>query len=124
MANGISHRILLVDSQPHQHRELVLKAGNFTVTTVRTLHEARNAYQRGRYSLILIATDALDADPVDFCEEIKETDSSQTVALLSGPHVYLPSDSCPDDVIHNTDGPRHLIQRVHSLINEEPQFAD
>ena len=124
MANGSSHRILLVDSQPHQHRELVLKAGNFHVTSVPTLRDARTTFKPGHYSLILIATDALDADPVEFCEEIKEVDSTQTVALLSGPHVYLPSDSCPDDVIHNVDGPRHLIRRVHSLINEEAQFAD
>lgn len=124
MANGSSRQILLVDSQPHQYRELVLKAGNFIVTSVPTLRDARSVFRPGHYSLILIATDALDADPVEFCEEIKKVDASQTVALLSGPHVYFPNDSCPDDVIHNTDGPRHLIRRVHSLISPESQFAD
>lgn len=124
MVNGTPHRILLIDSQPHQHREAVLKSGNFVVTAVPSLHDARAVYRPSHYSLVLIATDSLDADPVAFCEELKQQDPSQSVALLSGPHVYLPNDSCPDDVIHNIDGPRHLLKRVNSLIDREPQFAD
>jgi DNA-binding response OmpR family regulator len=124
MANGTAHRILLVDSQPHQHRESVLKAGNFLVTAVPTLRHAWEVYAPRHYDLVLIVVESLDGDAVRFCEELKQVDSSQTVALLSGPHVYLPSDSCPDDVIHNTDGPRHLIARVSSLIEPEPHYAD
>jgi hypothetical protein len=118
------HRILLVDSQPYQHREKVLKAGNFLVTSVPNLAAARTAYIPQHYDLILIVTDSLDGDPVNFCEEVKQQDASQTVALLSGPHVYFPHGSCPDDVIENTDGPRHLIRRVTQLIEPEPHFAD
>jgi DNA-binding response OmpR family regulator len=124
MVNGAAHRILLIDSQPHQHREAVLKAGNFQVTAVRTLRDARALYRPSHYNLVLIATDSLSGDPVAFCEELKQQDPSQSVALLSGPHFYLPNDSCPDDVIHNLDGPHHLLQRVNSLIDPEPQFAD
>jgi DNA-binding response OmpR family regulator len=126
MSQGGPHRILLVDSQPYQHRELVLKAGNFLVTSVPSLAAARATFIPHHFSLVLIVTDALDGDPLQFCEHLKQLDSSQTVALLSGPHVYLPNDSCPDDVIEKTDGPRHLLKRVNALIKSEPepQFAD
>ena len=124
MADGASHHILLIDSQPHQHREAVLKAGNFLVTAVPSLRAARAIYRPNHYNLVLIATDSLDGDPVEFCEELKQQDPSQSVALLSGPHVYLPDNSCPDDVIHNIDGPHHLLKRVNSLISSEPHFAD
>jgi len=119
-----THRILLVDNQPYQHRASVLKAGNFVVTTVPTLRDALNAFQPQHYRLVLIVTEQLDGDPVEFCEQLKESDPTQTVALLTGPHVYFPHDSCPDEVIHNTDGPRHLLKRVSDLIEPEPQFAD
>ena len=124
MANRSAHRILLVDSQPHQHRESVLKAGNFLVTAVPTLQDAWNVFTSNHYDLVLIVVESLAGDAVEFCEELKKIDAQQTVALLSGPHVYLPNDSCPDDVIHNTDGPRHLIKRVHSLIEPQAHFAD
>jgi DNA-binding response OmpR family regulator len=126
MAEVDLHRILLIDSQPYQHRELVLKAGNFLVTTVPSLTAARATFIPQHFSLVLIVTDGLDGDPVQFCEHLKQLDSTQTVALLSGPHVYLPQDSCPDDVIHKIDGPRHLLKRVNALIKSEPQaqFAD
>jgi DNA-binding response OmpR family regulator len=124
MATATSRHILLVDSQPHQHRELVLKAGNFLVTTVPTLRDAWEVFTPQHYDLVLIVVESLLGDAVQFCEELKQIDANQTVALLSGPHVYLPNDSCPDDIIHKTDGPRHLIQRVNSLIEPQAQFAD
>ena len=124
MVQGGPHRILLVDSQPYQYREQVLKAGNFLVTRVPSLAAARASYQPQHFDLVLVVTDSLDGDPVNFCEELKQQDGSQVVALLSGPHVYFPHDSCPDDIIENTDGPRHLIKRVTALIEPEPHFAD
>jgi DNA-binding response OmpR family regulator len=118
------YRILLVDSQPYQHREGVLKAGNFEVSRVMTLADARAELAPGRFDLVLVVTESLDSDPLHFCESVKATDPTQLVALLTGPHVYIPQDSCPDDVIETSSGPRALIQRVARLIEPEPYFAD
>jgi DNA-binding response OmpR family regulator len=120
----MAHRILLVDRHPYQHREGVLKTGKFEVTSVGSLRAAREELASGRFSLVLVATDSLDGDPVEFCESVKATDPSQLVALLTGPHVYFPHDSCPDDVIETSTGPRTLLQRVNELIEPEPHFAD
>jgi len=111
-------KILLVDDEPtiRQLRLHILERQGHAVETAATLDEARAAWQPGKYSLIVVDLRRQVKEAMEFCEAIKQKHPDQLVAFLTGPMVYVPRNSCPDDVIPKEDGPEEFVQRVQELL--------
>jgi DNA-binding response OmpR family regulator len=116
--NGPVKKILLVDdeSRIRDLRALILRGQGHVVQTAATLEEARAAWLPGKYSLIIVDLRRQPKEAMDFCEEIKQESPDQLVAFLTAPMIYVPSNSCPDDVIRQEEGPEEFVQRIQSLL--------
>jgi hypothetical protein len=53
---------------------------------------------------------------LEFCEELKNLSPEQRYALLVGANMYVPRNSCPDEVIIREDGPGHLVNSIKNLL--------
>lgn len=111
----INKRILLVSKESLLHDRILEDAG-YSVTRVKSILEARAAWQPGQYALVLIsATDTTQA-AVEFCDELKSIFPPQCVALLTGWYTFLPKGSCPDESIPRDAGPATFVTRVAELV--------
>ena len=108
-------RILLVSKESLLHDRILENAG-YSVTWVKSIMEARQAWQTGQYALVLISATATTQEASEFCDELKSIYPPQCVALLTGWYTFVPRDSCPDDAIPRGEGPAAFITRVAELV--------
>lgn len=82
-------RILLVSKEDLLHDRILEQAG-YGVTRVKTITEARQEWQPGRFALVLISATETTQDANEFCEELKSIYPPQCVALLTGWYTFVP----------------------------------
>ncbi len=99
---------------------MILVSHGFDTASARTIEEARHLWRPNTYALVLVNVQP-DADAaLEFCEELKERAPHQLVAMMSAHHVYVPPNTCPDDVIDPGEGPRRFVTQIKQLLEPEP----
>jgi DNA-binding response OmpR family regulator len=112
--------ILLVDGDETLQglRTLMLRLRGYRVERVATLQDARRRIAEQHFGLVLVDVAKFPDAGLPFCEEIKGTRPGIKVAFLANHTLYLPADSCPDDVIARQDGPEQFLSRVDELVSD------
>jgi hypothetical protein len=98
---------------------MILVSHGFDAVCVPSMEEGRRVWNPDTYALVLVNVQP-DADAaLEFCEELKERDPQQLVAMMSAHHVYVPPSTCPDDVIDPGEGPRRFVAQIKQLLEPE-----
>jgi hypothetical protein len=98
---------------------MILVSHGFDAACVRSIDEARRVWHPDTYALVMVNVQP-DADSaLEFCDELKQHDPQQLVALLSTHHIYVPPSPCPDDIIDPGEGPRRFVSQVKQLLEPE-----
>jgi len=108
--------VLLVE-QPSLDRERhaqTLARNRYTVTTTDTIAEARERWSPDRFGLVVISLDGFGQDAGQFCDDIKNGDSGQLIALIFHPDQQLPVTDCPT-LIFTTEPDEYFLARVETL---------
>jgi DNA-binding NtrC family response regulator len=113
---GIS--ILLVDGDETLQglRTLMLRLRGYRVERVATLDDARRSTAAQPFGLVLIDVQRFPGLGLEFCEEMKAAHPGIKVAFLANHTLYLPPQSCPDEVIARQDGPEQFLTQVDELV--------
>jgi DNA-binding NtrC family response regulator len=109
--------ILLVDGDETLQglRTLMLRLRGYRVEHVGSLEAGREAADRGEFQLVIVDVQQFHAKSLDFCEELKAAHPGLKVAFLANHTLYLPPQSCPDEVISRQDGPEQFLAQVDAL---------
>jgi two-component system OmpR family response regulator len=111
-------KILLLDDDPmlQKLRSTILQRNGFYVDTAAAIAEARALWRPNIYDLVLVDVKSDVRSALDFCEEIKSESREQLFVVLSQPPLYIPPESCADEVISKEEGPHHFVTRVRELL--------
>ncbi len=108
--------VLLVES-PSSARERHLKTlerNGYQVTTADTIDNGRSHWSPSRYGLVIVSVNGFGKAAAEFCDELKETDSEQVIALIFSPDQDLPATSCAT-IIFTTEPDEYFLARVETL---------
>jgi DNA-binding NtrC family response regulator len=110
--------ILLVDGDETLQglRTLMLRLRGYHVEHVGSLDAGREAAAQKQFHLVLVDVQQFHSKSLDFCEELKAAHPGLKVAFLANHTLYLPPESCPDEVIARQDGPEQFLARVDELV--------
>ena len=110
--------ILLVDGDETLQglRTLMLRLRGYRVERVASLDAARQRTAEQGFGLVLIDIQKFPDLHLDFCEELKANQPGVKVAFLANHTLYLPPQSCPDEVIARQDGPEQFLSQVDRLV--------
>jgi len=110
--------ILLVDGDETLQglRTLMLRLRGYRVERAASLEAARERIAEQGFGLVLIDVQKFPEIHLDFCEELKAAQPGVKVAFLANHTLYLPPDSCPDEVISRQDGPEQFLTEVDKLV--------
>lgn len=117
----MSSRILLIDEDLElgKLRCMILASHGFDAVCIRSIEEARRTWHPQTYSLVLVNVQPDPDRALQLCDELKDRDPNQLVALMSAHHVYIPPSPCPDDVIDPGEGPRRFVSQIKQLLEPE-----
>ncbi len=107
--------ILLICNRPELHYDTLLGKAGFDVVNVSTLQEGLLEWRPFRFKLVLIVVENDLQEPLKFCEGLKKMDKKQSVAFVTGWHMYVPPLSCPDEVIQQEYNPAMFLKKVGEL---------
>ncbi|HET9696120.1 MAG TPA: hypothetical protein VFP40_04575 [Terriglobales bacterium] len=108
--------VLLVES-PSSARERHLKTlerNGYHVTTADDIELGHSHWSPKRYGLVIVSVNGFGKHAADFCDELKETDSEQVIALIFSPDQDLPATSCAT-IIFTTEPDEYFLARVETL---------
>ena len=108
--------VLLVESSsPARDRHSATLARNgYSVVTSESIDAARSTFSPRKFSLVVLSLNGFGHAAADFCNEIKETDSNQLIALIFHPDQQLPATNCPT-IIFTTEPDEYFLARVETL---------
>jgi DNA-binding response OmpR family regulator len=109
-------RLLLVCRDPllRKLRAEVLRSRGYTVFPATDYEDAKTRCKPGAYEAVLVSGEEGEQEALDFCETVKKLNPEQIVIVIARPHVYIPGDSCPDDVVN--DGPSQMLKSVEQAL--------
>ena len=112
-----SRRLLLVgrDSLLRKLRAEVLKTRGYAVFPATDYDDALTRCKPGAYDAVLISGEEGQQEALDFCEEVRKFNPDQIVIVIVRPNVYIPGDSCPDEVAQD-GSPNELLRTVQSAL--------
>ncbi|MGZ4788044.1 MAG: hypothetical protein ACXVZX_05960 [Terriglobales bacterium] len=108
--------VLLVE-QPSSARDRHLKTLNrkkYNVTIADTIEQARKQWKPEQYGLVVISLSGFGEAAGQFCDDIKDGDAGQVIALIFHPDQELPSTDCPT-LIFTTEPDEYFLARVETL---------
>jgi CheY-like chemotaxis protein len=110
--------ILLVDGDETLQglRTLMLRLRGYQVDRVASLDEAARGVAQKHYHLVLIDVQRHPDAGLELCEQLKATRPGLKVAFLADHTLYLPPQTCPDQLIARQDGPEHFLRQVDELL--------
>jgi len=110
--------ILLVDGDETLQglRTLMLRLRGYQVDRVSSLEEAARRNAEKHYHLVLIDVQQHPDPGLELCEQLKATSPGLKVAFLADHTLYLPPQTCPDQLIARQDGPEHFLRQVDELL--------
>jgi hypothetical protein len=112
-----TRRLLLVgrDSLLRKLRAEVLKSRGYTVFPATDPDDALTRCKPGAYDAVLVSGEEDEQEALDFCEQVRHLNPNQVVIIIVRPNVYIPGDSCPDEVAEN-GSPSELLRTVQSAL--------
>ncbi|HVZ15646.1 MAG TPA: hypothetical protein VG897_00900 [Terriglobales bacterium] len=108
--------VLLVE-QPSAARERHLKTllrNRYNVTLADSIEEARKQWTPEQFGLVVISLIGFGEAAGQFCDDIKDSDSGQVIALIFHPDQELPTTDCPT-LIFTTEPDEYFLARVETL---------
>lgn len=113
--NGL--RLLIVGRDPllRKLRAEILKLRGYAVFPATDYADALSRCKPGAYDAVLVSGEESEQEALDFCEEVRGLNPNQIVIVIARPHVYIPGDSCPDDVIENGH-PSELLASLEAAL--------
>ncbi|HSE49506.1 MAG TPA: response regulator [Terriglobales bacterium] len=110
--------ILLVDSDETLQglRSLMLRLRGYQVDRVSSLADAALRAAQERYDMVIIDVREHPDAGLELCERLKATSPGLKVAFLADHTLYLPPQTCPDQLIARQDGPEHFLRQVDELL--------
>lgn len=110
-------RILVVGRDPllRRLRAEVLKTRGYAVYPASNYDDALTRCKPGSYDAVLVSGEEDKDAALEFCEKVRQFNPQQVVLVIVRPHVYLPADACPDDVVEN-GRPVELIKTLESAL--------
>lgn len=96
-----------------RHAKTLARNG-YRVISADTLEEGRNHWAPEKYGLVVVSLNGLGHAAAALCDEIKEADTSQVIALIFSPDQELPITNCPT-LIFTTEPDEYFLARVETL---------
>jgi len=117
--NAERKKILIIDPDPRlaETRCMILQSHGYDASCVTTGEAILSSWRPRAYDLVLVDVQHSADLALNFCNELKERDSAQLVALMSDHHVWVPPHPCPDEVISRSEGPERFVQKVKRLFD-------
>jgi response regulator RpfG family c-di-GMP phosphodiesterase len=111
--------VLLVEgSSPARERHTkTLEKNGYQVISADDIESARALYEPRKFTLVVVSLNGFGNDAANFCNEIKDTDDRQVVALIFNPDQELPATDCPT-MIFTTEPDEYFLARVETLTAE------
>lgn len=109
-------RVLLVEPPTlarERHAKLLLRH-KYNVTIADDVHFARSQWAPARFGLVIVSLDGFGEVAGQFCDDIKDQDSEQVIALIFHPDQELPATDCPT-LIFTTEPDEYFLARVETL---------
>ena len=108
--------VLLVEppSKARERHTKTLSRHGYNVVPAGTPDEARNRWSPDHYGLVIVSLDGFAEDAGGFCDDIKDSDSQQLIALIFHPDQNLPATDCPT-LIFTTEPDEYFLARVETL---------
>ncbi len=108
--------VLLVEgeSAARDRHARTLARNGYEVTTSDSIEAGRESFSPKQYGLVVVSLTAFGQAAADFCNEIKEADSTQLIALIFHPDHPLPATDCPT-LIFTTEPDEYFLARVETL---------
>jgi len=110
--------ILLVDGDETSQglRALMLRLRGYRVERAASLEAARRLAAERTFHLVLIDVRQHPKGGLALCEQLKASQPGLKVAFLADHTLYLPPETCPDEVIARQDGPERFLAQVEELL--------
>ena len=108
--------VLLVEppSLARERHSKTLSRHGYIVVAADTPEEAHTRWSPDHYGLVIVSLDGFAEDAGDFCDQIKDSDSRQLIALIFHPDQDLPATDCPT-LIFTTEPDEYFLARVETL---------
>jgi len=123
MTNSVTPRpqrqikdVLLVEqASPARDRHLnTLRRSRYQVTIADTIEQGRKLWSPERYGLVVISLTGFGEAAGQFCDDMKDDDAGQVIALIFHPDQELPTTDCPT-LIFTTEPDEYFLARVETL---------
>jgi response regulator RpfG family c-di-GMP phosphodiesterase len=111
--------VLLVEG-PSTDRERHIKTlekNGYQVISADNVDGARALFEPKKYNLVVVSLNGFGQKAATFCNEIKESDERQVVAMIFNPDQELPATDCPT-IIFTTEPDEYFLARVETLTAE------
>ena len=108
--------VLLVE-QPgsaRERHEKTLLRNKYNVRIADSIEQARTLWSPEKYGLVVISLTGFGEAAGQLCDDIKDTDSAQVIALIFHPDQQLPTTDCPT-LIFTTEPDEYFLARVETL---------
>ncbi len=108
--------VLLVES-PSAARDRharTLERNGYNVVTADSVEDARSRFLPQRFGLLVLSLNGFGHKAAELCNEIKESDCNQVIAMIFHPDQELPATNCPT-LIFTTEPDEYFLARVETL---------
>ena len=107
--------LLIEPPSPARERHLkTLVRNRYQVTLADSIEQARQLWSPSYYGLIVISLEGFADGAGQFCDDVKEKDSDQVIAMIFHPDQELPTTDCPT-LIFTTEPDEYFLARVETL---------
>lgn len=108
--------VLLVEgsSAARDRHAATLKRNGYDVVMADSIEDGRSQFAPRKFGLVVVSLNGFGNAAADFCNEIKESDGNQLIALIFHPDQQLPATDCPT-IIFTTEPDEYFLARVETL---------
>jgi response regulator RpfG family c-di-GMP phosphodiesterase len=111
-----TRRVLLIEgpgASRDRHAKTLARNG-YDVLVADNIEAGRSQWSPKSYGLVVVSLNGFGQQAADFCDEIKERDSDQVIALIFSPDDELPVTTCAT-LIFTTEPDEYFLARVETL---------
>lgn len=108
--------VLLIESPSsarERHAKTLVRNG-YNVFTADTIEDARTQFAPQRFGLLVLSLNGFGEKGAQLCNEIKDVDGKQVIAMIFHPDQELPATDCPT-LIFTTEPDEYFLARVETL---------
>ena len=98
----------------------------YAVDVVRTIRDAKNAWENGSYDLVILDVSLPDGTGLDFCKKVRQTSKVPIIFLTAADEetdIIMGLDIGGDDYITKPFKLAVFLSRIHALLRRSEQYA-